>query len=156
MNTQADIIWKTPGGKLTTNQVVKAEFTLPEFHENKLIQWELHVAPDLGSYDMIIGRDLLKFLQIDILFSKETVSWDNMDIPFKNTDTTVQEAYHIQDSKLISSSTEKIKKILDAKYEKANLKTIIQAQEHLSLIQQDKLRSLLHKYKTLFDGTLGT
>ena len=114
------------------------------------------MAPDLGSYDMIIGRDLLKFLQIDILFSKETVSWDNVDIPFKNTDTTVHEAYHIQDSKFISSSTEQIKKILDAKYEKANLKNIVQTQEHLSLVQQTKLHSLLDKYKTLFDRTLGT
>ena len=78
-----EITWKTPGGNFNTSKVIKAEFTMPEFHENKLIQWELHVAPDLGSYDMIIGRDLLKFLKIDILFSKESVEWDQVEIPFK-------------------------------------------------------------------------
>ena len=135
MSSKSNIIWKTPGGYLNTNKVVKAEFTMPEFHENKLLQWELYVAPDLGAYDMIIGRDLLKFLQIDILFSKERVLWDNVDIPFKDTDTTMEEAYHIQDSKLLTSSTERIKKILDAKYEPTNLKTIVQIQENLSLIQ---------------------
>ena len=43
---------------------------LPELHEKKLIQGELHIAPDLEAYDIIIGKDLLTFLGINTLFSK--------------------------------------------------------------------------------------
>ena len=45
---KTNITWKTLGGNSNTNKVVKAEFTMPEFHENKCLQWDLHIAPDLG------------------------------------------------------------------------------------------------------------
>ena len=77
---------------------------------------------------MIIGRDLLTFLSIDILFSKSQIEWEHAELPFKDINISRKEAYHIQDSKLITTSTERVKKILDAKYEPANLKNIVQAQ----------------------------
>ena len=40
---------------MTTKHNVKTEFTIPELHDDKLIKWKLHVAEDLGEYDMIIG-----------------------------------------------------------------------------------------------------
>ncbi len=46
--------------------------------------------------------------------------------------------------------------ILDAKYKKADLQSIIQDNcKHLSTDHQKKLLQLLKKYKSLFDGTLG-
>ena len=47
--------WSTPGGTLTTSRMTKAQFTLPELHDDKLIEWNVHVTKDLGNYDMIIG-----------------------------------------------------------------------------------------------------
>ena len=47
---------------MCTNQKVKAQFTMPELHEDRLIEWNLHVAKALGKHDMIIGRDILQFL----------------------------------------------------------------------------------------------
>ena len=35
-------------------------------------------------YDMIIGRDLMADLKLDILFSKQTVSWEGIEIPMIN------------------------------------------------------------------------
>ena len=52
-------IWGTPNGDLATTKKVKSQFTLPELHEDKLIEWDFHVTKTLGAYDMIIGRDLL-------------------------------------------------------------------------------------------------
>ena len=46
-------------------------------------------------------------------------------------------------------------KILDAKYEKVDIDDVIQSQKHLNKIQQQKLREVLIKYNTLFDGGLG-
>ncbi len=46
--------------------------------------------------------------------------------------------------------------ILDAKYQKADLQSIIRDDcKHLSADQQKKLLQLLKKYELLFDGTLG-
>ena len=57
--------WSTPGGTLTTNKTAKGEFTLPKLQDNKLIEWKWHVVKDLGTYDAIIGRELMQFLGID-------------------------------------------------------------------------------------------
>jgi hypothetical protein len=50
---------------------------------------------------------------------------------------------------------EHIKRILDAKYEPANLDEIAANCTHLMEKQQADLKTLLEKYKSLFDGTLG-
>ena len=47
-------------------------------------------------------------------------------------------------------------KILDAKYEKANLPDIVQNNcAHLNPVEQMKLLELLMEFEDLFDGTLG-
>jgi hypothetical protein len=47
-------------------------------------------------------------------------------------------------------------RILDAKYQKADLQSIVGNNcKHLSANQQKKLLQLLQKYESLFDGTLG-
>jgi hypothetical protein len=49
-----------------------------------------------------------------------------------------------------------VTRILDAKYKKADLQTIVRDNcKHLSTDQQKKLLQLLKKYELLFDGTLG-
>ena len=88
----------------------------------------MHIVPNLRVYDMIIDRDLLIFLGIDILFSKGRIEWEHTELPFKDINVSQKETYHIQNSKLITKSTERVKKILDAKYEPANLKTIAKGQ----------------------------
>jgi hypothetical protein len=47
-------------------------------------------------------------------------------------------------------------RILDAKYNKADLQSVVRDNcKHLSADQQKKLLQLLKKYESLFDGTLG-
>jgi hypothetical protein len=47
-------------------------------------------------------------------------------------------------------------RILDAKYQKADLQSIVRnSRKHLIADQQKKLLQLLQKYELLFDGTLG-
>ena len=53
-------------------------------------------------------------------------------------------------------ATKHVMWILDAKYHKADLQTIVRDKcKHLSADQQTKLLQLLKKYESLFDGTLG-
>jgi hypothetical protein len=53
-------------------------------------------------------------------------------------------------------ATKRVMRILDAKYQKADLRSIVRDNcKHLSTDQQKKLLQLLMKYESLFDGTLG-
>ena len=53
-------------------------------------------------------------------------------------------------------ATKRVTWILDAKYQKADLQSIVRDNcKHLSTNQQKKLLQLLTKYELLFDGTLG-
>ena len=49
-----------------------------------------------------------------------------------------------------------MKHILDAKYSKADLKTIIESSTHLDPQERNELYTLSKKYECLFDGNLGT
>ena len=47
-------IWGTANGDLATTKKVKSQFTLPELHEDKLIEWDFHDTKTLGIYDTLI------------------------------------------------------------------------------------------------------
>ena len=60
------------------NLVSEMQFHMPEFSESKQVQWNLHVLPEkiaLLPYDMIIGRDLMRKLKMDVLYSSEAIVW---------------------------------------------------------------------------------
>ena len=149
-------VWATPAGDLTTSKKTKAVFTMPELCDDQVIEWPLHVADNMGAYDMILGRDLLAFLGIDIRFSDRTVNYRERSLPFKPYDATPETGYHVEESMAITESADRIKEILEAKYEAADLNDICQAQKHLTADEQGKLHTLLSRYEELFDGTLGT
>jgi predicted aspartyl protease len=148
--------WKTAAGTLKTSEKAKIQFKLDELDESKIIEWNAHVTEQQFSYDMIIGRDLLSELGININFKTNKVEWDDVSIPMKDIDATYSEAYYVEDSHIVNESMERIKRILDAKYEPANLEEIVKNNcSHLSPEEQKSLHELLTKYEGLFDGTLG-
>ena len=59
--------------------------------------------------------------------------------------TTEGEAFYIHKPEVITEATERIKTILDAKYEKADLEEIAREVTHLSRPEQNKLLDLLSK-----------
>jgi hypothetical protein len=50
---------------------------------------------------------------------------------------------------------DRVKAILDAKYEKADLDEVAQSATHLSKTECKELHQFLNKYEDLFDGSLG-
>ena len=56
----------------------------------------------------------------------------------------------------MEEAADRLRSILDAKYEAANLREICNKSIHLPVCEQEMLFELLKKHKPLFDGTLGT
>ena len=83
---------------------------MPELNDQRLITWEFNVIKADMAYDMIIGRDLLSSLGIDLCFSNHEIHWDDRSISMKETDATPQMAYTIANSPAVDEATERIKK----------------------------------------------
>ena len=147
-------IWDTAAGQMSTNKTVKAKFRLSEFDERKEITWDFHVTECPLRYDMIIGRDILTEHGMSIDFNKGIMTWNQTIAPLKSPDSTVSEA-NVIDSPHVEDATTRIKNILDAKYEPANLDEIVSNCKHLTREEHKKLRKLLEEYVELFDGSLG-
>ena len=73
----------------------------------------------------------------------------------KSINCKMRTYFAIQESKHIKSSTNRIKKIIDAKYEKANSKEITITLKNTNSDKQFLIYELLKKYENVFDGTLG-
>ena len=95
---------------------------------------------DLGKYDMIIGRDLLKDHGINICFSNDTIIWDDHDMPFKDSDQDPKSLYHVCNVGAANAKLELIKQILNEKYKPADLDKVTAEKSHL-----------FQKYLHLFD-----
>lgn len=149
--------WTTACGTFTTNSKCKLEFSLYEFHARKLIEYEVHETTLPMAYDMIIGRDLLHELGVTIDFKDSTVTWDNVSIPMKDKDCTVnnEAIFNISEGEAVDDATTRMKKILDAKYEPADLDKVCAECKDLTAEERDKLKRLLEQYEELFDGKLG-
>jgi hypothetical protein len=75
--------WSTKGGSFKSKRKCDIEFTLPASHENRTINCNACVDEshhESSNYDMIIGRDLLHSLGINLLFDTAEISWDNAKI----------------------------------------------------------------------------
>ena len=128
---------------------------LPEFDNDKIIEWDVHVTRETTNYDMILGRDLLSELKMILDFASNQITWEGAAIPMKGKDKTMEQSFHVQDSASMTEASDRIKRILDAKYEPAKLDAVVQENQHLTPEQRSQLKTLLQKYETLFDGSLG-
>ena len=64
----------TQADKITTNLRVKIEFTLPELSATNVVMWNFHVDDSVkGIYDMILGRDILTSLGLNLKFSYHVI-----------------------------------------------------------------------------------
>ena len=66
----APMQWKTQAGNITTDLKVNIYFTLPALIATDIVMWNCHVDDSAnGRYDMILGRDLLTELGLNLKFS---------------------------------------------------------------------------------------
>ena len=81
---------------------------------------------------MIIGRDLIRSVGIDIHSADMTIHWDYAPIPWRNIDSTTNDVFVIsQHNAPFNSETKIMKRTLDAKYSKAYIKSVAEISTHL-------------------------
>ena len=96
---------------------------------------------------MIIGRDLIRSLGIDIHGGDMTIHWDDAVIPWRDIYYTAKDVFALsQHNAPFNSKTKRMKPILNAKYSKADIKTIAESFTHLDPQERNKLYTLLKKY----------
>ena len=104
---------------------------------------------------MIIGTDLMSELGLKLNFQYACVEWEDASMPFKDRDATFETGFHVEYIGSAWESTDRIKRILDVTYEKADLEKITSECQNLNVEERESLLTLLTKYESLFDGTLG-
>jgi hypothetical protein len=124
-----------------------------------------YVKINLPRYDIILGVKTMKKYDIILDFKYKMITVDEVKLPMGNINylqgSSTLRALRLNHSLAMQpqSTQDAIKhvtRILDAKYQKADLQSIVRDNcKHLSTDQQKKLLQLLTKYQLLFDGTLG-
>jgi hypothetical protein len=159
------IRWSTKAGSFKTKKSCDIEFTLPGFHEHRKIACKAYVDEshhESCNYDMIIGRDIMHSLGINLLFDTAEISWDNAKIHMQHpemlrdnwVDALEQEIFYAHDPD--TTDAERIQGIFESKYTPADLCKIVEKCTHLEKTERILLLHLLQKYEDLFDRSLGT
>jgi hypothetical protein len=151
--------------------VGEIDITFTEYSTSKSV----HLTPDIVEYDteanaplydLIIDKQSLHDIGAVLNFKDKTIIIDSILLPMRNivnlqlkpsvTRALRHNTCQAQEPVSTRSDTKRVIVILDAKYDKADLPAIVQDNcSHLQPSHREKLLSLLLKYETLFDDTLG-
>ena len=179
MKRNRKTMWENQAWKSTTSKRVNIDFFFPEFSATKIVTWKFHMEKSTNSiYYMILGRDLLTTLGMDLKFSDNVIIGEEVtykwcsspmfyvsNYNFKSIiDKTVkpEESFfnlyidkcHESDSAI--NSTRIMRRILDAKYQKDDLnKVMTEHCQHITAAEIHIILHLLNKSEDMFDGTLG-
>ena len=70
-----ETMWKTQACKFTTSHKMNVESCLTEFSATKIVLWNCHVDNNTNiRYDVILGRDLLTLMVLDLKFSVKVIT----------------------------------------------------------------------------------
>ena len=106
---------------------------------------------------MIIDRESIRSLGFGSHGTDMTIDWDNAAVLWRDIDSTTNNVFTLsQHNAPFNSERKRMKRILDAKYSKTDVKTIAESSTHLDLQERNELYTLLNKYECLFHGNLGT
>ena len=113
-------------------------------------------------FNIIIGTKGIRKIKMILNFAEGLITWDDIELSMKpdshfdspeNLCTAFIEA---TEPKEVQQASNRVNKILDAKYEKADLPKIIKENcEHLNVNEKNSLLHTLLNFEGLFDGSLG-
>ena len=136
------MVWLTSMGTFSTEKLGQFELAFPEYSESKRIS----LSPDIVEYasedyepkfDLIIGTETMKKLGIVLDFKRQMIEIDQIDLPMRKLVEIQQpkrvfHSFQNPEPTTTSDLTKRTVRILDAKYEKADLSAIVEKCEHLT------------------------
>ncbi len=163
--------WSTSNGTFKTKKVGEVELSFINYSASK----KVHLHPDIVEYpkggpkplyNLIIGKQTLHDICAVLDFKERTITIDDILLPMRNINnlqvkSSISRALKFnsnfaQEPERSCNATKCMVEILDAKYNKADLPSIVKNNcVHLSTPHQNLLLPLLLKYKELFGGMLG-
>ena len=165
VNRAYPVTWGTSNGTFDTTLLAKLKLLLPEFSQSKIFECEADVKivkdGDV-TYDLIVGIETMAQWNAVLDFGKQEMTIDEQTISMRHPDALSKKRNLLntyrQATEPLSTKeeTERVTKILDAKYEKADLPKIVEENcSHLTDDQQRDLLALLEKHTPMFAGKLG-
>ncbi len=160
----------TSNGTFITDKVGDIEVSFVEYLASKKVCLQPDIVEySLGDqapmYGLIIGKQTMHNLAVKLDFQEKTITIDKILLPKRNianlklkpkiTRALRENICFAQEPSSTCSATKCMVKILDAKYEKADLPIIRENFSHLTVSNREKLLSVLLKFEWFFDGTLG-
>ncbi len=163
--------WGTSNDTFKTNKVAEIE----RFFVNYSASKKVHLCLDIVEYsaggpkllcNLIIGKQTLHDIGTVLDFKEKTITIDDILLPMRNINnlqlkSSISRALELnsgyaQEPESTRNATKCVVEILDAKYNKADLPSIVKKYfGHLSTPHQNLLLTLLLKCEELFDGMLG-
>ncbi len=162
-------LWNTLNGRFQTKRKIEIKLNFFEYSDSK----RYLAVPDIVEYnkinkpryDIILGVKTMKKYGIILDFKDKMIAVDEVKLPMQNINylqgSSTLSALRLNQSLAMEpqstqDATKRVTRILDAKYQKVDLQSIVRDKcKHLSTDQQKKLLRLLTKYELLFDGILG-
>ncbi len=164
--------WRTSNGVFHTKGKANLQVKFFEYSNSKRVR----ISPDVVEYDgmtfgqpvfdLILGTKTMNELGIVLDFKDKIITLDEIQLPMRSIHelpTSRKKALAFSNSlakskepKSIEEATQRVVRILDANYKKADLQAIVRDNcTHLSSNDQIRLLRLLTEFESLFDGTLG-
>jgi hypothetical protein len=161
--------WNTLNGIFQMRRKARVELNFFENFDCK----RYHVEPDVveydknnrPQYDLILGTVSMKEFGIILNFRDKMITIDEVILPMRNINnlqgsSMLRALRHdhslAMEPQSTQDATECATRILNAKYSKADLQSVVRDNcKHLSANQQNKLLQLLKKYESLLNDTLG-
>ena len=142
-----NVEWTTQGGVFnTTHTAVISELKLPQFTRNRSVQHKMHLfnKNKNDQYDFIFGRDFMQVIGLDILFSKKMIAWDGFEVEMLGRDDLEKNLDNVDELHTIDEvCAVELKIILDAQYEKPDLKVVADNQIQLTGLQREAFLEFL-------------
>jgi hypothetical protein len=163
--------WGTSNGTFVTDRVGDIEISFVDYSARKKVR----LQPDIVEYSpgdqapmyvLIIGKQIMHYLGVKLDFQEKIIIIDNILLPMRNianlqlkpriTRALRENTCFAQEPISTRSKSKRMVKMLDAKYEKADLPAIMRENcSHHTGSDREKLLSVLLKFEPLFNGTLG-
>jgi hypothetical protein len=161
--------WNTSNGIFQTKHKARVELSFFDYSDSK----RYYSEPDVVEYgedsklhhDLILGSETMKELGIILDFKTKAITIDEITLSTRNINhlhgTSKFQMRKLNNSlamepKSTLDATKHVTQILDGKYNKADLQSIVRDNcKHLSTEQKNKLLQLFMRYELLFNGTLG-